>query len=316
MKIYTPLLTNRFILQATLLFLCFFPFTICNATVEITDHNGITHTFSRPFTRIISLYPAHTENLAQLGAKQSLIGISTTDNYPRHILDIKRYSYHDSIEKFIQAAPDCILIRPMIRNSAGDLIQKLEEYGITVISLQPTSPEELYTYWSTLGLISGRSEEATEMINSFKDSLNQLRKKVAVIPNAKRKRVYFESIHSRMKTFSPDSITTFCLESAGGVNVATDAVPRRNTNIAGYSKERIISHAGSIDVFLAQKGRMNPVTIEDITQEPGFRAIKAIRDNRVFLVEETLVSRPTTRLLEGMAQIHELLYPTGSSQLQ
>ena len=63
-----------------------------------------------------------------------------------------------------------------------------------------------------------------------------------------------------------------------------------------------------IDVFLAQSGRMNRVSRSQIINEPGFGAIKAIQNDRVYLVEEHLVSRPTTRLLEGITHINKLLY--------
>ena len=280
---------------------------------EITDHDGFSHRFEKPFERIISLYPAHTENLAQLGAQDALIGISSGDTYPEFVLNKPRYSYHDSIEKFIAAQPDCILIRPMISRSASHLIKQLRQYGITIISLQPTTPEELYQYWYNLGLLTGRDSNASRMIRDFKNSLEAIKTKVDKVPSDKRPLVYFESIHARMKTFSPNSITIFCLETAGGTNVATDANPRKNSNIAAYSKERILAHADKIDFYLAQSGRMNRITRSQIINEPGYGAIKAVKNDRVFLVEEHLVSRPTTRLLEGITYINNLLYTTHDS---
>ena len=122
--------------------------------------------------------------------------------------------------------------------------------------------------------------------------------------------VYFEAIHSKMKTFSPSSIAIFCLEKAGGVNIASDAKPRFNSNIASYGKERILAHAGNIDVFLAQKGRMNPVDIEMITSESGFRAIKAVQEKKMYLIDESLVSRPTPHLIKGISTIQQYLYGT------
>jgi iron complex transport system substrate-binding protein len=101
----------------------------------------------------------------------------------------------------------------------------------------------------------------------------------------------------------------YVLEQAGGVNVAADASQMRETNIAAYGKERILARGGEIEVYLAQQGRMNPVTIETIMQEPGFQAIKAVRNKRVFLVDERLVSRPTLRITEGIRTIAALLYP-------
>ena len=41
----------------------------------------------------------------------------------------------------------------------------------------------------------------------------------------------------------------------------------RETNIAAYGKERLLARADAIDVYLAQKGRMNPVTVEEILAE-------------------------------------------------
>jgi len=54
---------------------------------------------------------------------------------------------------------------------------------------------------------------------------------------------------------------------------------------------------------------MNIIDIDTIVREPGFAAIKAVRENKVYLIDERLVSRPTMRLLDGMHQIGELLYP-------
>ena len=280
---------------------------------EIVDDDGVGHHFSGPATRIISLYPAHSENLAALGAEGSLLGISTSDSYPESIRAKPRFSQHDSLEKLIAAAPDCILIRPMISRAKPELIDKLRAYGIPVVSLQPTSVDELYQYWRTLGRISGTEASAEGMITSFQTQLRAIAQRPRDLPVSARPRVYFESIHARMRTFSPDSISMFCVEAAGGVNVAGDAVPRHGTNIADYGKERILAKAHSIDVFLAQTGRMNRITVQEIIDEPGFGAIKAVREGEIYLIDEQLVSRPTIRLLDAIRQIQHLLYPKSSS---
>jgi iron complex transport system substrate-binding protein len=105
----------------------------------------------------------------------------------------------------------------------------------------------------------------------------------------------------------------FVLETAGGVNVAADADQMRQTNIAAYSKERILAKAGEIDVFLAQHGPMNPVSVEEIKAEPGFSIIKAVRENQVYLIDEMVVSRPGPRLIEGILRIEEILYPKNAA---
>ncbi|WP_228721335.1 ABC transporter substrate-binding protein [Desulfosediminicola ganghwensis] len=275
---------------------------------EITDDEGSTIRFDKPFSRIISLYPAHTENLAFLGCDEEFIGIGRSDNYPASISDKNRFSYRDNTEKFLAARPDLILIRPMISRSVPELISKLRSAGITVVSLQPTNIDQMFDYWRLLGLLTGKTTEADKMVQQFTLALDQLEDSIPV-PREERPRVYFEAIHSKMKTFAPDAISMFALETGGGLNIANDAVARNNSNIAPYGKERILAKANEIDIYLSQTGRMNRVSLTDIYNEPGFQLIKALQTNSVFLVDEELVSRPTMRLLTGISKIQSALYP-------
>ena len=260
------------------------------------------------YTRIISLYSAHTENLVSLGASEQIIGISMSDTYPEEILTKPRFSYREDAEKFIAARPDLVLVRPMIERSYPQLLGKLRQAGITVISLQPTSIETIFDYWRTLGRLTGQNENADAMVTAFQVGIGHVGKRIMDIPMDQRPRVYFEAIHKKMKTFAPQSIAIFALEQAGGVNIAADASQMRKTNIAAYGKEKIISKADQIDVFIAQQGRMNPVTRTMIDKEPGFMAIKAVREGKVFIIDEAIVSRPTLRIVDGVVQLHEYLY--------
>jgi iron complex transport system substrate-binding protein len=104
-------------------------------------------------------------------------------------------------------------------------------------------------------------------------------------------------------------MAVFALETAGGINAAPDAAPVRGTNIAFYGKERLLARGAEIDVYLAQSGPMNPATREQIAAASGFQAIRAVREGRIHLIDERLVSRPTPRLLEGILAIGRLLHP-------
>ena len=277
------------------------------AAKTIIDHKGRAIKIEKPFARIISLYGAHTENLYSLGADHQVIGVSINDKFPEKAIENPKFSYHDGPEKFIAAHPDLILIRPMIDNGYPKLIRRLEKSGITVVSLQPSNIEQMYDYWRILGQLTGKSQEARQMVQDFQQKIKKIQ--ALTQPIFPKKHVYFEAIHSRMKTFSKGSMPLFALETAGGINVADDAKPSRNTNIAIYGKERILAKASKIDVFLAQKGVMNAVTIEQIKKEPGFKIIKAVKTNQIYLVDENIISRPVSRLYQGVLTIGRLLYP-------
>jgi len=310
-------LSSQALLLAGILFFllcCRFPLQQAKAGEEATISLGSEQTIKvkKPYRRIISLYPAHTENLCSLGAEELLVGVSTSDDYPPSISGKPVFSYRDDPEKFIGVHPDLVLVRPMIERSYPQFIDKLHQAGITVVSLQPNTIDEMFTYWRDLGILTGHEAQAREMIALFNSRLKLVQDRLKDIPESKRPKVYFQSIHKKMKTFAPESLGAFVLEQAGGINVADDAKQVRKTNIGAYGKEQLLSHGAEIDVFLAQHGRMNPVDIKTIVNEPGFAAIKAVQEGRVYLIEEELVSRPTLRLLEGIEKLNRIFYPTDS----
>jgi ABC-type Fe3+-hydroxamate transport system substrate-binding protein len=273
----------------------------------IVDQAGRSIVVSKPFKRIISLYGAHTENLFSLGLMDEIIGVSPHEDFPLQAVSKPVFSYHDDPEKFIAARPDLVLVRPMIDRGYPKFVSMLEQTGATVVSLQPATVDEMYTYWEILGILTGKGDRAFRLINRFKSVISDL--KDLADARFKKKRVYFEAVHSKMKTFAPDSMAIFALETAGGINIAADAESVRNTNIAYYGKERILSHASEIDVFLAQYGAMNRPTVSMIKDEPGFQVIKAVMHNQIYIIEEQIVSRPTMRLLDGIYRIGRILYP-------
>lgn len=275
----------------------------------IIDQDGQSLSFDKPFSRIISLYPAHTENLFALGLDKEILGVSTNDDYPEAAQAKPKFNFREDPEKFIAARPDLVIVRPMIGRSSPELIAKLRLMGIRVISLQPNTINETFAYWQTLGALGGREQQATEMIARFKGKLHEIEALVKTIPQERRKRVYFEAIHSKMKTFAPNSMAIFALTTAGGINAAADAEQVRETNIAYYGTERLLAKGNDIDLFLAQQGRMNSITEQTIYDEPGFNTLKAVKERQVFLIEENLVARPTLRMIDGIIKIGKILYP-------
>lgn len=273
----------------------------------LTDDGQRQINFDKPFQRIISLYGAHTENLYYLDLDEQILGVSINDAYPSKVAEKQKFSYHDDPEKFLAFSPDLVLIRPMIDNGYPALIQQLEKSGITVVSLQPSNVDEMFGYWRKLGLLTGKSESAERMVREFKDKADHIRSLTQDLHS--KKKVYFEAIHTKMKTFTKAAMPIFVLETAGGINIASDALASRETNIAVYGKEQLLSKALEIDVFLSQQGIMNSVSIETIKNEPGFNVIKAVKDNQIYLIDENIISRPVPRLYQGMVTVGRILYP-------
>ena len=69
---------------------------------------------AQPFTRIISLYAAHTENLFALGLDGGIIGVSRSETFPPRAKERPVFSYREDPERLLAARPDLVLTRPMI----------------------------------------------------------------------------------------------------------------------------------------------------------------------------------------------------------
>ncbi len=142
----------------------------------IVDSAGRRVSVTRPFTRIISLYAAHTENLYALGAGaahtenlyalgagSAIVGVSRSSQDPAAATTKKQFSYRDDPERFLAVRPDLVLIRPMIDRAYPRLLAQLEKQGITVVSLQPTTVDAMMGYWQILGrLVAGGKRTRTE----------------------------------------------------------------------------------------------------------------------------------------------------------
>ena len=259
-----------------------------------------------PFKRIVSLWPAHTENLVELGLDREIVAVSADDPLPGKR---PRIACDGDPARVVALKPDLVLIRPQISRDCPALVRALEQRNIRVLSLQPAKASQLFAYWEALGKLTGREREARTMIETFSRKLATITADVRQIPKEKRKRVYFEAAHRPLHTFAPASLAMFVLESAGGVNVAADAERVRETPLAAYGRERLLAKADQIDLYLAQSGRTNPVSVDDILREPGFKAIPAVRKRQIFLVDEELIAQPTMALIQTIGFVKSLLYP-------
>lgn len=277
--------------------------------IEFVDDLGNLIQMDEPATRIISLYSAHTENIYALEAGDRIIGVGTSDAYPYEAVLKPRFSYRSDPEKVIAAEPDLVLIRPFIQKSYPDFVQALVQANVTVVCLYPEKFEEFDEYIMKLALLTGQGYYAKERLVEFHQTIDEFAQETASIePKTK---VYFESTETEYRTIAPDSTPAKAIQIAGGVNIAADAIAlNERTSIAAYGDERILEKAEEIEVFVSQRGAMNAGgNYHSISIRPGFDTIRAVRDHRVFEINEKLVSSPTFRFEKGIRELARMFYP-------
>jgi iron complex transport system substrate-binding protein len=278
-------------------------------SIQFTDDDGRKISLSAPCKRIISLYSAHTENLFSLGVGNLIIGVHDTSIYPPETQYIPIYDYMDDPETIISANPDLVLIRPFITRKVPNFVQAIEKAGITVVSLYPEKFEDFSEYINKLALVTGTEDVAVEQLNLFNKNITVISSLTKDIAN--KQKVFFESTEVNLRTITDNSMAAHAIAFAGGINVAEGSQPaEKDSSIALFGDERILSLADEIDVYVSQRGSMNAGgNLHSIYTRPGYSTINAVKNNRVYEINEKIISSPTFRFYKGIRELARYLYP-------
>jgi len=279
--------------------------------ISFVDDEGNQIDLDQPCTRVISLYSAHTENLFYLGAGDKIIGNYKTGIYPAAASEIETFDYNSDPEKVIAAEPDCVIIRPFITEKAPDFVEAIKSAGIPVVSLYPESKDDFESYITRLAMIVGAEDQAEEQLALLNSEISEIEDTVSAIPEDEKQTIFFEATEENVRTVTADSMAGQAIESAGGINIAADAEAIIDgSSIAVFGEEAVLEQADNIDVYVSQSGSMNGGgDVESIEARAGFDTIKAVKDGRVYTIDEKLISSPTFRQYKGVRELARFLYP-------
>lgn len=278
--------------------------------ISFIDDDGIEINLEEPAQRIISLYSAHTENLYSLKAGEQVIGGHTTCVYPPEAAKTAVYDYNGDPETVIAADPDVVLIRPFIRRKAPNFVSQLERVGITVVSLYPESYDDFPEYINRLSMICGKQENAAALLSDMQRSINSIVELTADITD--KQTVFFEATEVNIRTVCKNSMPDRAIHFAGGINLAEGAEPMtQGSTIAQFGVEQVLQHADDIDVYISQRGAMNAGgNLISIGERAGYDTVKAVKEGRVYTINEKLISSPTFRYAKGVREVARYLYPS------
>jgi len=262
--------------------------------VTVTDDAGRSVTIAARPERIVSLAPGNTEIVAALGALDRLVGVTTYCDYPAEVADLPKMGdfIGPNLEAIAAADPDLVLVTTGVQ---AEVITQLENLGASVVAIDPQTIEGLYSSIGTIGDAIGEPAASAELVESMEIQIHDIAEQVEGGPV----RCFLEIAQDPLFTVGSGTLLNELIEYAGGENVVVEA------GYVAYSVEQLIQ--ANPDVYLATKGSMSVPA--DITGRPGYDAISAVTEGRVFLLDDNLVSRPGPRVVEGIRQIAEALHP-------
>jgi iron complex transport system substrate-binding protein len=248
-------------------------------------------------TRIVSLYPGHTDNIVALGVGDRLVAVSREDAAEPLLPDLPRLSPKVDAEAVLALRPDAVFLRSLVERMNPHLTEVLERAGVAVHVIDPPSWEGFGDYLARLAEILGTDpNEARRRLAASRELVAESAKKAAGRRGGAAPTVFLEATSRELHTCAPDSWAANLIELAGGVNAAEDATPlREGSSLAAWGVERVLAAASHIDVYIVQRGAMNVATPEEVRSRAWGGALECVR---IVAVQESLLSRPSLLGLE------------------
>ncbi|WP_422484355.1 helical backbone metal receptor [Gudongella sp. DL1XJH-153] len=269
-----------------------------DAVLSIEDDFGNTINFGNPPEKIISLAPSNTEILFAVGAGDKVVGVTSYDDYPEEVLDIEKIGDFNGInlERIIELEPDLVI-------NYGDGVteenERLLEAGIQIAGFEPESLQEVYDTIIKVGKITGHEDEAKELVEEMTSQEAELAEKIEGLD---KKTVFYEIWHEPLMAAGPGSFVDELINRAGGENVAADA----DGEYPQFDLEQLIER--NPQVYITAND-LPEKTADSIKERPGYSEIDAIKNDRVYLLDGNIMSRPGPRIIDALKLIIEAIHP-------
>ena len=269
--------------------------------VTVTDDSGVEVTLDAPAEAIVSLAPANTEIAYAVGAGDKMVAGTSYDDYPEEAKALPKIGdfSNPNVEKIASYSPDLVLAAGGIQDK---LRTKLEDLGMTVYVVDPTTYDEVIATVENIGKLAGTEDGAVAVTDAMTAAQMEVQAAVGDLPKATTfLEIYSEPLMTAgTGTFIDDMITI-----AGGENIGATA----GAGFPNFSTEVLVKT--DPEVYIADSGSMSEPG--DITKRAGFSELTAVKDGKVYVIEDSIIARPGPRLAEGLRALAGYIHPEADS---
>ena len=256
---------------------------------------------------IVTLSPAAAEILYAIGAGDQIAAVSQFTDYPPEAAEKPVVGGFDgktlSIETILSYEPDLVYLTEGMHNF---LIEPLDSYGIKWYLSNATSITAIEKEIMDMGELTGHQDAAAQVVAQMAEKLSKAYTpqpapteddEVEALDSTIK--VYYEVWNAPFMSVGSTSFIHDVIVNAGGKNIfddLTDAYPM-------VSDETIIARAP--DVILIPMN--NGVSVEDVKARAGWDSIPAVANDRVYIIDDNVYSRPAPRIADVVLDLSELL---------
>ena len=264
-----------------------------------TGSDGGTVTIDEMPRSIVSLSPTATETLYAVGAGEQVAAVDDQSDYPADAPKTGLSAFTPSLEAIVAYDPDLVITS----TDLGLVTSTLAEAGIpTLLVPAATSLDDAYSQIEQVADATGHDAEGDAVVAQMRDRIDTA---VASVPTREEPLTYFHELDDTLYTVTSQSFVgqiygLFGLQSIADGSDAGD-YPQ-------LSAETVITADPDV-VFLAD-AQCCGVTAESVAARPGWGSMTAVRDGRIFPMDEDLSSRWGPRIADQVEAVAAVVQQT------
>jgi len=255
-----------------------------------------------PPERIVCLTEETTETLYLLGQQHRIAGISGyTVRPPEARKDKPRVAAFISadIPKILTLEPDLVLA---FSDLQADLVAALIRAGVAVHAFNQRTIAGILDMIRTLGALVGAADRADRLAGDLAAGLERARQRGAAL--RAHPKIYFEEWDEPM--ISAIGWVSELIAIAGGVDIFAERATGKSAQERFVSADEIRLRAPDIIIGSWCGRKFNP---DRVAARPGFAAIPAIRDRRLYEIKSALILQPgPAALTDGLRALENLIH--------
>lgn len=265
--------------------------------VTITQSDGVALTIESPPRRIVSLSAHATDILCAIGAGDQIVAVERYANCPEGSHEKPELdAYEPSVEAIAGYDPDLVYIFSDINGVVG----AVRNLGIPVLYLElPESVGGVLEQIALFGRITGHREEADALVQSMRERLDAIDERLADIEQGPR---VFHELDPTYFTVAPGSFIGDMYRILKAQNIAEGS----SEPYPQLSAEVIVERDPEVIVLADEP---SGVTADSVKNRPGWSEISAVRQDRICVVDPSLVSQPGPNVVDAIETLAACLYP-------
>lgn len=277
--------------------------------LTLVDDRGYVLNLTSYPNRIVSLAPSNTEILFAVGAGDRVVGVTNYCNYPYNfsawieagnLTSVGDY-WIPNMEAIVTLEPDLVLAA----FAQEEVVNTLRGMGYKVLVLDPHNIDDILKDIVLVGRATNKDVEAGILVNNLRQRIDAVVSKVAGVTSTPK--VCYEVWYDPLWSLGSESWEHELIEKAGGINIFAD----QSLKYFETSSEAIIERNPDIMIFPLGHGGGPPFwgSFDQVKARPGWNAISAVQNDRLYTIDADIISRPSPRIVDALETLAEIIHP-------